>query len=488
MNRCIHCTRCIRFLTEIAGVAELGATGRGEEMEITTYIERALDSELSGNIIDLCPVGALTSKPYAFIARPWELRKTESVDVLDAVGSNIRVDSRGPQVLRVLPRLNEAVNEEWISDKTRFAIDGLVRRRLDRPFIRRDGKREADWREALELVADRLKTVPGERIAAIAGDLVRRRGDVRAEGAFLAGSARRASTAARTAPGSIRGAAPATCSTRRSPASNRPMPASSSAPTRAGKRRSSMRGCASASARAASKSPRSVPALDLTFPVEMLGAGGDVLTALAGGEHPWAEYPARRQGADDRPRPGRADAARRRASARRGASHRRSVRPRPDGLERLQRAAHAPRRGSAASISALCRGRAAATSPASSPAAGRGDVEVLYLLGADEIDLGDLGSAFVIYQGHHGDRGARARRRRPARAPPIPRRTAPTSIPRAACSWGAGRSFPPGEAREDWTILRAAVRRARPARCRSIRCASCAAELRAAVPVLRRSR
>src|SRR5205823_5778507 len=172
MNRCIHCTRCIRFLTEIAGVEELGATGRGEAMEITTYVEKALGSELSANIIDLCPVGALTSKPYAFVARPWELRKTESVDVLDAVGSNIRIDSRGAQILRVLPRLNEAVNEEWISDKTRFAIDGLVHRRLDRPFIRRGGRLvPADWPEALDLVADRLKATPGERIAAIAGDL-----------------------------------------------------------------------------------------------------------------------------------------------------------------------------------------------------------------------------------------------------------------------------------------------------------------------------
>src|SRR5204863_5234728 len=172
MNRCIHCTRCIRFLTEVAGVEELGATGRGEDMEISTYIERALSSELSANIIDLCPVGALTSKPYAFVARPWELRKTESVDVLDAVGSNVRIDSRGAQVLRVLPRLNEAVNEEWISVKTRFAHDGLIHRRLDRPWIRRGGRLvEAEWREALDLVADRLRGVPGERIAAIAGDL-----------------------------------------------------------------------------------------------------------------------------------------------------------------------------------------------------------------------------------------------------------------------------------------------------------------------------
>src|SRR6266699_1362288 len=162
MNRCIHCTRCVRFATEVAGVPELGAIGRGEDMEITTYLEHAMSSELQGNVVDLCPVGALTSKPYAYIARPWELTKTESIDVLDAVGSNIRVDSRGPQVLRVLPRLNEAVNEEWISDKTRFAVDGLVRRRLDRPYLRRDGQlHAADWLEVFELVADRLRIVPG---------------------------------------------------------------------------------------------------------------------------------------------------------------------------------------------------------------------------------------------------------------------------------------------------------------------------------------
>src|SRR6202158_1104085 len=172
MNRCIHCTRCIRFLTEIAGVEELGATGRGEDMEITTYVEQALGSELSANIVDLCPVGALTAKPYAFVARPWELHKTESVDVLDAVGSNIRIDARGAQVLRVLPRLHEDINEEWISDKTRFAHDGLIRRRLDRPYVRRGGRLvEGEWREALDLIADRLRSVPGERIAAISGDL-----------------------------------------------------------------------------------------------------------------------------------------------------------------------------------------------------------------------------------------------------------------------------------------------------------------------------
>src|SRR2546423_5819609 len=182
MNRCIHCTRCIRFLTEIAGVEELGATGRGEAMEITTYVERALGSELSANIVDLCSVGALTSKPYAFIARPWELRKTESVDVLDAVGSNIRVDSRGAQVLRVLPRLNEDVNEEWISDKTRYAIDGLVHRRLDRPYVRRGGRLvEAEWQEALDPVAGRVKGGAGQGVAARPGELLDARGMVALE-------------------------------------------------------------------------------------------------------------------------------------------------------------------------------------------------------------------------------------------------------------------------------------------------------------------
>src|SRR5207302_8300497 len=167
-----HCTRCIRFLTEIAGVEELGATGRGEDMEITTYIERALDSELSANIIDLCPVGALTSKPYAFQARPWELIKTESIDVMDAVGSNIRVDTRGREVLRILPRLHEDINEEWISDKTRHVVDGLRTQRLDQPYIREHGRLQpAPWRTAFEAIAAKMTSVPAGRIGAIVGDL-----------------------------------------------------------------------------------------------------------------------------------------------------------------------------------------------------------------------------------------------------------------------------------------------------------------------------
>ena len=172
MTRCIQCTRCVRFATEVAGVPEIGATGRGETMEIATYLESALTSELSGNVIDLCPVGALTSKPYAFTARPWELRKTETVDVMDAVGSNIRVDVRGRGVMRIMPVLNEDVNEEWISDKTRFIWDGLGRQRLDRPYLRENGKlRPASWDDALAVAAAKLKITERDRIGALAGDL-----------------------------------------------------------------------------------------------------------------------------------------------------------------------------------------------------------------------------------------------------------------------------------------------------------------------------
>jgi len=173
MTRCIQCTRCVRFAEEVAGVEELGLVFRGENEQITTYLERSLTSELSGNVIDLCPVGALTSKPYAFTARPWELKKTAGVDVMDAVGTNILIGARGPQVMRVNPRLNDEVNEEWASDKTRFACDGLMKRRLDRPYVRRDGKlRAASWSEAFEAIRAGLEGASGDEIGAIAGDLV----------------------------------------------------------------------------------------------------------------------------------------------------------------------------------------------------------------------------------------------------------------------------------------------------------------------------
>ena len=173
MTRCIHCTRCVRFATEVAGVTEIGAIGRGEDMEITTYLEQSMQSELSANVVDLCPVGALTSKPYAFEARPWELKKTESIDVMDAIGSNIRVDTYGWEVKRILPRINEDINEEWISDKTRYACDGLLNQRLDTPYIKYNGKFEkASWNEVFNIIKSKFKNADKDKICGMSGDLV----------------------------------------------------------------------------------------------------------------------------------------------------------------------------------------------------------------------------------------------------------------------------------------------------------------------------
>ncbi|MEY4342723.1 MAG: hypothetical protein RL736_519 [Pseudomonadota bacterium] len=173
MTRCIHCTRCVRFAEEIAGVPEIGAINRGENMEITTYLEKTLDSELSANVIDLCPVGALTSKPYAFEARPWELTKTESIDVMDAVGSNIRVDTKGWEVKRILPRVNEEINEEWISDKTRYACDGLLKNRIDTPYIKVNGKLQpCSWDDAFKYIFEKTKDFSGDKAYGVVGDLI----------------------------------------------------------------------------------------------------------------------------------------------------------------------------------------------------------------------------------------------------------------------------------------------------------------------------
>src|ERR1700720_4188023 len=172
MNRCIQCTRCVRFATEVAGVPELGAIGRGEDMEITTYLETAMRSELQGNVVDICPVGALTSKPYAFVARPWELTKTETIDVMDALGCAIRVDTRGREVMRILPRINEDINEELISDKTRHLNDGLRMLRLDQPYLRENGKlRPATWSEAFKAIAAKVARGNPQRMGALVGDL-----------------------------------------------------------------------------------------------------------------------------------------------------------------------------------------------------------------------------------------------------------------------------------------------------------------------------
>ena len=173
MTRCIHCTRCVRFATEVAGVPEIGAIGRGENMEITTYLEKSMESELSANVIDLCPVGALTSKPYAFEARPWELKKTESIDVMDAVGSNIRVDTYNWEVKRILPRLNNEINEEWISDKTRYSCDGLLKQRIDVPYIKRENKlQKSSWDEAIALLVEKIQSIQPDEVAGHIGDMI----------------------------------------------------------------------------------------------------------------------------------------------------------------------------------------------------------------------------------------------------------------------------------------------------------------------------
>src|SRR3954453_16583535 len=454
MNRCIHCTRCIRFMTEIAGVDELGATGRGEAMEITTYIERALGSELSGNIIDLCPVGALTSKPYAFAARPWELRKTESIDVLDAVGSNIRIDSRGAQVLRILPRLNEDVNEEWLADKSRYAHDGLIMRRLDRPWIRRAGRLVgAEWGAALDLVAERIRSVPPERIAAIAGDLCDAETmfalrellqgfgvaslDCRQDGARLDPACRAGYLFNSTIAG-IEHTADACLLIGTNPRREAPL-------VNARLRKRYLQGGFRVAAIG--------PALDLTYPVESLGEGGAALNALAQGGHEWAETLRNAkapmlivgQGALARP-----DGARVLGAARTIAEACGLIRGDWNGFNVLHRAA--------ARVGALDLGFV--------PGAGgkdicdivegcrSGAIELLYLLGADELDFTDTGSAFVIYQGHHGDRGA-------ARADVVlpgcayTEKDATYVNTEGRVQLGRRAVFPPGEAREDWAIVRA---------------------------------
>jgi NADH-quinone oxidoreductase subunit G len=453
MTRCIHCTRCVRFATEIAGVEDLGATGRGESMEIGTYVERALTSELSANIVDLCPVGALTSKPYAFVARSWELRKTESIDVLDAVGSNIRVDSRGGQVLRVLPRLNEAVNEEWISDKTRYAIDGLVKRRLDRPFIRRDGRLvEASWNEALTLVAERIGSAGPGKLAAIAGDLA----DVESmlalkelmasigtphleccqDGAKLDASCRAGYIFNTTIAGIERADACLLIGT--NPRWEAPL-------VNARLRKRYLAGGFKVGAVG--------PALNLTFPVAQLGTDPRSLVELASGRHDWSEVfkdaraPMLILGAGALARP---DGLQIHGLARQVAEKLRMVRPDWNGFNVLHRAA--------ARVGALDIGFV--PGPAGRDLDGilagcqSGEIETVYLLGADEIDMDRLGDAFVIYQGHHGDAGARR---------------ADVVLPGAAYTEkdgtyvntegrvqrGRRAVFPPGEAREDWKIIRA---------------------------------
>ncbi|HEY8016824.1 MAG TPA: NADH-quinone oxidoreductase subunit NuoG [Dongiaceae bacterium] len=453
MNRCIHCTRCVRFSTEVAGVEELGALGRGEHMEISTYIERALRSELSANIIDLCPVGALTSKPYAFMARPWELHSTESVDVLDAVGSNINVDTRGREVMRVLPRLNEAVNEEWISDKTRFACDGLIRQRLDRPYVRLDGRlKPATWQEAFQAVADRLAGVPGGKIAALAGDLVDAEAmfalkglmaslgspnlDCRQDGAALDPGTRAGYLFNTTIAGIEQ--ADACLIIGSNPRWEAPL----------------------VNARILKRSHQGRfkiavigEHLDLTYKYEHLGEGPETLQALAEGRHPFFEIlkQAERpmlilgQGALTR-----ADGAAVLHLARKLAEAAGLVKEGWNGFNVLHTAA--------ARVGGLevgfVPGPGGRDTAGILAGAAKGEVEFVYLLGVDEIDMAKLGKAFVVYQGHHGDAGAhRADVVLPGAAYTEKDGTYMNTEGRAQL--GLRAVFPLGEAREDWAVLRA---------------------------------
>ena len=453
MTRCIHCTRCVRFATEVAGVPELGAIGRGESMEITTYLEKTLASELSANVIDLCPVGALTSKPYAFTARPWELNKTESVDVMDAVGSNIRVDSRGAQVLRVLPRLNEDINEEWISDKTRYAIDGLRRQRLDRPYVRgRDGKlAPVSWDDALGVVAARLKKAKPAAIAAITGDqcdaesmfalkrLFDKLGsgniDCRQDGAAI-GGARAGYLFNSTIAGIDEADALLIIGSN---------PRIEAAVLNARIRRNWL----------ATRLPVGVvgPQMDLTYDAETLGADPAILADILSGKAKFAAKLKRAKkpmiivgmGALARP-----DGAAILGTAHEIADTYGVVAGDWNGFNVLHTAA-----ARVAGLDlGLTPGRGQMDVAGMYKAAEAGKLDIVWLQAADEIDADRLKDAFVIYQGHHGDRGAHI---------------ADVILPGAAYTEKdgiylntegrvqyAGRAtFPPGEAREDWTIIRA---------------------------------
>jgi NADH-quinone oxidoreductase subunit G len=446
MTRCIHCTRCVRFMTEVAGVEELGAIGRGEDMEITTYLERGLMSELSANVNDLCPVGALTHRPWAFIYRPWELRKTESIDVMDAVGSNIRVDARGREVLRVLPRNNDAVNEEWISDKTRYVADGLKVQRLDRPYILKNGRLEpASWNEALDLVAARVKAAKPQRIAAIAGDLAGaedmfalkdllarlgcRNLDCRQDGAKLDPKLGRASYLFNSGIEGIEQADAILL------IGTNPRLEAALVNARIRKR----------------WRQAGIPVgligqrVDLTYPYEYLGSGPQTLAEVLDGRHSFAGV----LKAAKRPMVivGTAAAARADGAAVLAAAAKVAL-----SLTEAKDAGWNP-----FNVLHCAASRVAGLDLGFVPDNGALDLmglDLVYLLGADEIDMKRLGGAFVVYQGSHGDAGAqRADVVLPGAAYTEKAATYVNTEGRAQA--GARAVFPPGDAKEDWAIVRA---------------------------------
>jgi len=449
MTRCIHCTRCVRFMTEVAGVPELGAIGRGEDMEITTYLEQAMTSELQGNVVDLCPVGALTSKPYAFAARPWELTKTESVDVMDALGSAIRIDTRGREVMRILPRVNDDVNEEWISDKTRHVVDGLRTQRLDQPYVRVDGRlRATTWPAAFAAIAARLKSSRPERIGAIVGDLaaveeifalkdlMTRLGvgnlDCRQDGSAVDPAWGRASYRFNATIAGIEtsdalllvGANP-----RREAAV---LNARIRKRWRAGSFPIGLIG----------------PRADLTYHYDYLGQGPETLAEVAAGRHPFAalfrqaRQPAVILGAGALARPDGAAVA---ALAARAALDLGAVKDGWNGFCVLHSAAS---RVGALDLGFVPSSGAMTAGQMAQPEA----LDLAFLLGADEIEIAP--GAFVVYIGTHGDAGAhRADVILPGAA--YPEKSGIYVNTEGRVQMAARASFPPGDAREDWAILRA---------------------------------
>jgi NADH-quinone oxidoreductase subunit G len=443
MTRCIHCTRCIRFTTEVAGVSELGAIGRGEDMEITTYLEQAMTSELQGNVVDLCPVGALTSKPYAFVARPWELIKTETVDVMDGLGSAIRVDTRGREVMRILPRTNDDVNEEWISDKTRYIADGLRTQRLDQPYLRENGRlRPASWSEAFAAIAAKVKAAKPERIGALAGQLSTVE-EMYALKALIA-SLGSANTDARY-PGSplhpkygragylfnstIAGidAADAIVLIGTNPRKE-------AAVLNARIRRRYLNGNVTIGLIGEK--------VDLTYPYDYLGAGPDTLAKLADYAPAKKEKPMLiiGQGALNR-----ADGGAILAMAAKAAGSLGVVKDGWNGFNILH--------GEAALVGALDVGFVPGEGGLDTAGMlAQGALDVLFLAGVDEIDVPP--GAFTVYIGTHGDRGAhRADVILPGAAYPEKNGLYVNTEGRVQMGKRAG--FPPGDAREDWAILRA---------------------------------
>ncbi|HZC54458.1 MAG TPA: NADH-quinone oxidoreductase subunit NuoG, partial [Xanthobacteraceae bacterium] len=447
MNRCIQCTRCVRFITEVAGVPELGAIGRGEDMEITTYLETAMHSELQGNVVDICPVGALTSKPYAFAARPWELNKTESVDVMDAVGSAIRIDTRGSEVMRILPRINDDINDEWISDKTRHVVDGLRTQRLDQPYVRQNGQlRAATWSEAFKAIAAKVAQTKPKRMGAIVGDLAtveeifalkdlmtRLRVtnlDCRQDGSALDPAWGRSSYLFNAGVPGI-DAADALLIV----GSN---PRKEAAVLNARIRRRWRSG----------KFPVGVigPKVDLSYTYDYLGAGPETLADIT--RHSFAdtlrkaERPMLIVGAGAFTR---GDGAALASLAAKAALDLGAVKDGWNGYCVLHNAA--------SRVGALDLGFVPGQGALSArQMAAFGTLDLLFLLGADEIDIPQ--GAFVVYIGTQGDRGAsRADVVLPGAA--YPEKSAIYVNTEGRVQMATRASFPPGDAKEDWAILRA---------------------------------